>query len=282
MVWSFTGPALAGETAPPPAPAAEPAALETLAREVRELPLPERIAAVSHALLGAPYLTDPIGEGVAPDLDPPVRYDAFDCLTFVEEVLALTLPADPADAVIVRNALRYGGREVAYANRRHFMELQWIPEAVRGGWLIETTASYGATQHLEQTVTASTWEAWPDRVRFAMADHELPVGPMQLEVLPLDAAIRAAQRIKPGSLIMTVRSPRAGVPIWISHVGFVLAGPRAVFRHASRMGNPRRVRDHDLAWYLEHQRESASWPVLGVAIFEPQDTPHSAPGETGP
>ena len=45
----------------------------------------------SRAFLGLPYLNDAAGEGQGIDTDPPSRYDAFDCLTFVEEVLALTL-----------------------------------------------------------------------------------------------------------------------------------------------------------------------------------------------
>ena len=38
--------------------------------------------------LGAAYVADPLGEGVAPDSDPLVRDDAFDCVTFVEASLA--------------------------------------------------------------------------------------------------------------------------------------------------------------------------------------------------
>ena len=34
-----------------------------------------------------------------PDLDPIVRYDAFDCLTFVEEAMALAIGEDVDDVV---------------------------------------------------------------------------------------------------------------------------------------------------------------------------------------
>ena len=40
------------------------------------------------SFLGAPYMNSPLGEDVAPDSDPLIRFDAFDCTTFVETVLA--------------------------------------------------------------------------------------------------------------------------------------------------------------------------------------------------
>ena len=38
--------------------------------------------------LGAKYIRDPLGEELAPDTDPLIRTDAFDCTTFVETVMA--------------------------------------------------------------------------------------------------------------------------------------------------------------------------------------------------
>jgi len=58
------------------------------ARSAAGLPLAERMKAVSEPLLGLPYEIDGHGEGTGPDVDPPARYDAFDCVTFLEEVLA--------------------------------------------------------------------------------------------------------------------------------------------------------------------------------------------------
>src|SRR5262245_55177664 len=101
-----------------------PAEVLAVATAVRNRPLPERMGAVSSALLGRPYVSDPMGEGVLPDADPFARYDAFDCLTFAEEVLALTLAPDPVHAAEVRASLRYGDEPRDYVHRRHFMELQ--------------------------------------------------------------------------------------------------------------------------------------------------------------
>ena len=53
----------------------------------------ERLAIVSSAFLGRPYFWGPLGEGAEGDFDqyPLYRADLFDCLTFVETVLAVAL-----------------------------------------------------------------------------------------------------------------------------------------------------------------------------------------------
>ena len=170
-------------------PGSMPADVEAAARAARDLPVSERIERVSSAMLGVPYVRDPLGEGRAPDPDPLARYDGFDCQTYVEEVLALALSADPADAGRVRAAIRYGAGPIDYAHRRHFTELQWLPGNIADGWLVETTADYGAVQSLSATVDAATWASWKDRSKFAIPDALMPVGQMRLDILPMDAAI---------------------------------------------------------------------------------------------
>ena len=77
-----------------------PPHLIEVAAKVAQEPLPVRLEAVSEALLGRPYLIDPLGEGFGIDPDPLARYDAFDCLTFVEELLALVMAGDPTLSLI--------------------------------------------------------------------------------------------------------------------------------------------------------------------------------------
>lgn len=247
-----------------------PAEVAAVAEQVRNQPLPDRIAVISTALLGRPYVNDPMGEGTGVDPDPFARYDAFDCLTFVEEVLALSLAGDPEHAAEVRTSLRYGAGPADYVHRRHFMELQWVPGVVRDGWMRVTTGEYGKTVVLDKEVTAETWKSWAPRKNFAHTDEQLPIGTMHLEVLPLDEAAKAVSRIRPGSMMLTVRTDRAGVPLWITHVGLILhdAEGQPITRHATKIGTGG-TRDHGLAWYIDHLRTYDNWTVLGIAILEP-------------
>lgn len=246
-----------------------PPELARVVRDAANLPLPARLDAVSRALLDRPYVIDPLGEGVPPDPDPLARYDVFDCLTFVEEVLALSLAGDLGHVGAVRNALRYGDAPPGYAARRHFMELQWIPGNVDAGWLRVTTGDFGEVVHLERAWTAANWANWAGRAKFHHTDAELPVGTMALDVLPLATARAVADRIPPGSILLTVRSDQPWKPLWITHVGFVFRGDdgRAIVRHATKTSG--RTRDGSLEAYLEKLETYPNWPVLGVAILEP-------------
>ena len=236
-----------------------PADVLERATSVRDRPLPERITAIS----------DPLGEGEGHDADPFARYDAFDCLTYVEEVMALSLSGDPAGAATVRNALRYGDQTPRYGTRRHFMELQWIPGNIADGWLRDSTKDYGPTVLLEREVTASTWSNWGRRSLFQLTDEELPLGTMHLDVLTVEEAKKVVNQIRPGSILLTVREDRPWVPIWVTHVGIVIVtedGPKV--RHATKMGSGG-TRDHDLNWYLDHIATYSNWKTLGVSILEP-------------
>ncbi len=285
MAWWWLSVAFAGpeqftdeETAPAtprssqPAIGQMPAELIDRAASVADQPLADRMAAISEVLLGLPYVLDPLGEGTGLDADPFARYDAYDCLTYTEEVLSLSLAGDPVHAAAIRNDLRYGDGPRDYVHRRHFMELQWVPGVIRSGWLRNTTSSYGEIEVLHKEVTAATWAGWRARARFAHADDELPVGPMRLEVLPLEQAIVAADEIRPGSVLLTVRTNRPGVPIWITHVSFVIADGQGgtTMRHATKIGSGG-TRDHGVRWYLEHLRSYTNWPVAGVTILEPTE-----------
>ncbi len=262
----------------PPAPLKPPAtpplgalpdALRDGAERSLDLPLPARMKAVSEPLLGLPYLVDPLGEGSGHDPDPLARYDAFDCLTFVEEVLALALAGDPVHAAPIRLGLRYDGSP-SYADRHHFMELQWIPSAIADGWLRDATGDYGATVRFEREVTDSLWRNWSGRAAFALTDEQLPTGLMGLDVLPLDEAIAAADRLRPGSIVLTVREDRPWVPLWITHLGIVIEHDGArLFRHASRMKSGPVTRDNRLRPYLELLGSYKNWKTAGVVVLEP-------------
>ncbi|MCB9666235.1 MAG: DUF1460 domain-containing protein [Alphaproteobacteria bacterium] len=257
----------------PPAPVPRhpvPAAVAEAEVRTRGAPLAERMRAVSTPLLGAPYAADPEGEGFGHDPDPPARYDAFDCLTFVEAVLALTLGDGPEATSRLRATLRYGDQPPGHAARHHFMEAEWIPGALAAGLLRDTTARYGTPARHTRVLTAEDWARWPDRAAFPHPDERLPQGELSIAYLPLDAARQAVGRLTPGSVLLVVRADRADHPFWVTHLGLVLdVDGRRVLRHASQMRSARKVTDTGLAWYLDHLATYRVWPVAGVVVLEP-------------
>lgn len=270
------GPPPGGTRAPPrqvPERWTVPPEVAAAVRAVADRPVGVRMEAASRSFLGLPYVNDAAGEGDDADPDPPSRYDAFDCLTFVEEVLALALAGDPLDAPAIRDALRYQGAP-AYQNRRHFMEAEWVPAAIRNGLLEDVTGRIGQARLLEKEVTARTWAGWGRRTRLfgRIPDERLPVGTWTLPFLDLDEAERVARDIPAGAILLTVRTPRDGVPIAVTHISAVvpLEDGSLRMRHATRMG-VRSVRDDYVEWYVRHLRDYVNWPSLGVSILLPRE-----------
>jgi len=240
------------------------------ARALRDRPIAERMEVVSRPFLDLPYTNEAAGEGEGADRDPPARYDTFDCLTFVEEVLSLAMAGDPLYAPAVRDAFRYRGAP-SYADRRHFMEAQWVPDAVANGLLEDVTAQLGPAKRLTHEVTADTWRRWRKRAVFRLPDEALPTGRWSLDYLDLDAAEAAVASIRPGSVLLTLRTPRDWAPIATTHISLVVQTEDGIrMRHATRMG-AQKVRDDRLDWYVTHLRDYTNWPALGIAVLEPRE-----------
>jgi len=252
-----------------------PEPIAKAAHDHRNAPIGQRITAISEAMMGTPYLNDATGEGTAPDFDPPARYDAFDCLTFVEEVLALSLAPDVRGAAAVRNSLRYGdGQPTTYEDRLHFMLQQWVPQAIEAGWVRDITAELGETRLMQKKVTLRNWQWWKGRKLFLLPDERLPTGTFRMQVLTPGSAWDVAPEIPDGAIVLTVRESKDHVPIIVTHLGFKVSSAvpdKPFFRHATKMGKRPRVRNDWLRWYVEHNRWYHWWPVAGFTVLMPQE-----------
>lgn len=234
-------------------------------------PLGIRMKLVTEDLLGKPYLLNGIGELQEPDPDPLVRYDGFDCLTFVEEAIALSLGRTPDSVEQIRKELRYGEGPVSYENRNHFMVSQWIPNAIEKGYLTDITHTLGETHVVSKKITRRTWERWRGRHHFFVTPDQFPVGTYRMGVLSLDAAFKAIPDIPEGALVVVVRQNNPYNPVWITHLGFVVrhSDTDVRIRHATKMGGGV-VKEHHLKWYFEHIRIYLA-PMEGVLILMPQE-----------
>ena len=242
-----------------------------LMESLRDASIGERVRAHSESWLGLPYLDGGFGEGGGVDPDPMIRRDAFDCLTLVEEVLALSLATDPAGVHAIRMGLRYrNGGPATYENRRHFMLAEWIPGTIEEGWMEEITSNYEGAERMHWEVSSDTWAGWSKRHLFPLADTRLPVGAEEFWYLPIDAALAAVNDIPPGTVVFTLRQPFAHLPIAITHVGIVVDTGQPTLRHATKIGDDM-VKDHPLEWYIDHLRTYVNWPAAGVILLAPRE-----------
>lgn len=96
---------------------------------------------ISNYFLGKPYLLGALGEGDRGKYDqfPLYRTDAFDCITYVETVLALTFSNNLHEFKKTLPKLRYKDGIISYPTRNHFPSVDWNPNNQKQNFLKDIT-----------------------------------------------------------------------------------------------------------------------------------------------
>ena len=233
-------------------------------------PIAARLEQVTRPLLDAPYVLSPLGEGpgATPDADPRLRFDAFDCTTFVETGLALALSSSLEDVRARLDLIRYQSGVVDFAARRHFPEAEWIPALVAAGLLEDITRAVGGNDVVveRKRIGPDIWARTKHPGLPPLQLSRIPDGTFALDVWPLAAAASAPTRIPDGTVLHLVRADFRNVPVRVSHQGLVLTVKgQKVLRHAAdRLHH--RVVDEPLDRYFARMARYAKWPVTGVHL----------------
>ncbi|ADO73702.1 N-acetylmuramoyl-L-alanine amidase-like domain-containing protein [Stigmatella aurantiaca] len=231
-------------------------------------PLAERLLHVSERFLGTPYLASPLGEGTGVDPDPTFRLDAVDCLTFVEQSMALSLARNDAEVEPLLERIRYASTPV-YEDRNHLMEAQWLPNNVRKGFVVDVTRRYGGedTVRVQKVLTPLTWKSKSSQ-SLTLPPERQPRGTFALNMLPLDRILAHARQVPSGTILLVLRDDLPLKATRITHLGFIVQkGRRTWLRHAAR-NRYGRVVDEDLESFLARNAKYDKWKVTGVSLFE--------------
>ncbi|MFZ9886559.1 MAG: N-acetylmuramoyl-L-alanine amidase-like domain-containing protein [Myxococcota bacterium] len=270
LVWSLAGWILSSSAAAFTAPTAHDvqSAIEHARHETSTA---KRLRIVSDPFVGAPYAVSPLGEGKphSPDPDPTIRFDAFDCTTFVETTMALAIADSLDDAQVLLDHLRYRRGERDFLARRHFPEAEWLPELIALGFLTDITRSVGA-RDVSVATKALNPRVWAQRKRpshLELPDDRIPKGVFSVDTWSLDNARRGQTLIPPGTLLNVVRADFSSVPVRVSHQGLVVEkGGRLFLRHAAdRMYHA--VVDEPLDAFFRRMQQYRRWPVVGVNLL---------------
>ncbi len=234
------------------------------------LTLPERLLRVSERFLGTPYVHSPLGEGQGVDPDPPFRLDAVDCLTFVEQTLAMSLARADTEVAGLLERLRYANAPT-YEERNHLMEAQWLPNNQRKGFLLDVTRTLGGedTVRVRKTLTAQSWKS-PSSLSLGLPRERQVEGTFELDMIPLERVMTHARQVPSGSILVVLREDMPYKATRITHLGFVVQkGKRTWLRHARRGADGAgRVVDEDLESFLARNAKYDKWRVTGVSLFE--------------
>lgn len=201
--------------------------------------------------MGAKYVNDPLGEGRAPDSDPLIRDDAFDCTTFVETVLA-------HGDVDTLNKIRYKNGEIDFINRNHFIETDWLPN--NSNIVKNVSAQYGQTALRHVVINRAAWLR-----RMHNIDSDTAVVATDIEYIPYDN-ITTLKTDRPMIVLFIVgntgKSDIIGTDLAVVHMGFLM--PNGMLRHASSTAE--RVVDVPVSEYIADRRQNKN--NLGITLLE--------------
>lgn len=227
--------------------AATPAQWDALFTQAATLAPAQRIAFwADFTAVGAVYSPDPLGEGPAaePDSDPLCNFAHIDCVTYLEQVVALANSNDNTQFMTKLQAIRYRESQIAYRWRNHYFVSDWLPN---NGWLLQDISeSVGGDkcQTMTKTISRATFFAekgLPDCQDIADETHTT-------SYIPRDKITQIIPKLRTGDVvIMVINKPG----IIAGHVGLIRnTAPEMSLQHASSLG--KKVLMQPLLEYLKN------------------------------
>lgn len=194
-----------------------------------------RITHVSRLFLGGPYVENPLGGGPLSLERFRISFDGFDCVTYLETVIALARSKTPTAFVRELRDLRYRRGTVDWARRNHYM-IDWLARNL----------SHGAVKDLTQGRDTIT------KTRELNIVSGIPAKNVTLRLFPKRAFGRIRKLIRTGDLVLFV-STRKNLDVF--HAGIaVRMDDQVLLRHASRSAG--KVIEQDLRTFLKDHRMS--------------------------
>lgn len=238
--------------------------------------------------IGKPYLMFPSGEGPNAyfDKNPLYRTDVFDCMTYVNTVLALVYSNNLTEFQKTFKQLSYADGKVMFLTRHHFVTGDWNESNAKAGFIQDITSTLknaNKTSPVLYAVTTIDKPNWyrmmsPERIRvffypgnkqakqllLALREQSSEVAPLKVSTpyIPLSAFFSANgvpnntlfKQIPSGAVIEIVKpnwdlTRYIGTHLNVSHLGIAIRTSEGLmFREASL--DKKRVIDIPLTSYL--------------------------------
>ena len=220
----------------------------------------DRLIYFSKVLEGKPYKLGPTGEGTEGVVDPKPLLNLleFDCVTYIESVMALAMSSNSDQIIPQLNAIRYFSDSISYTTRKHFFIEDWIYKSPE---YVQTVHFPGDTTHVRTTGKQFFFNLKNLPFLEENPSTSLSYVPYQKALLLLDNW-DSNKPYKPflGVAFVTPK-PKW---IWVSHTGFLDAteGGNPKLRHASSKN--KQVITQDFKEYLISRKGK----ILGVYFFE--------------
>ena len=177
--------------------------------------LRSRLDEISARFLGLPYAEGLLGGGLEVPEVFRVSLEAFDCVTYMETVLALASSAELSEFVDKIRRIRYERGKIDWFNRNHYM-VDWAKNNEQSGFIANMT--FGP-ETLEKSCTLALIAGRPERTT-------------TFRYFPTLSLPKLGELIETGDLIFFVSTMRA---LDVFHTGLLVKrGSQILMRHATR------------------------------------------------
>lgn len=205
--------------------------------KIETLSVGKRISAIAHFFVGTPYVGGLLDKGSKEQLVVDLR--EMDCVTFVDQVLALAMSkgsSDPNDFVQNLKKLRYRGGIVSYTERLHY-STDWLWEMSRCGILSDVTQVCGGEKlHKEINYMSTHADRYPRLEQdvgavVLISEIENMMSKRECFYIPKDKMSTASSMIRDGDILLFTTTIKG---LDTSHVGIAVRnGGSLVLAHAS-------------------------------------------------
>jgi len=265
-----------------------------------------QINALSEYFLEAEYILGPLGEGEAGQFDqqPLYRTDAFDCVTYVETVIALANSNNLEGFKQHMLDIRYENDKPSFLNRNHFTSVDWNKNNIHKGYINDVTYKFTDESGTPVALVAETIinkPGWYQKFKANRLELLNPTTEAETEKL-LDKLRNLANKVQQeqGAMLYIPLSklfdrngepnqhlfdqiPHASIidiirPNWnlkkligtnlnVSHFGFAIRdNGELYYREASSVAN--KIIDVPLTEYLQQYANNPNSAVKGIAVLE--------------
>jgi N-acetylmuramoyl-L-alanine amidase-like len=197
--------------------------------------LGQRIARISSHFLGRPYIVAPLeGDATSPEVFK-VSLDGFDCVTYIETVLALAQSRTLDEFIDAMRLMRYERGEINWRCRNHYM-LDWARNNEERGIIRDLTEG-AATVEKTRTLRAVTG---------------LPHKKISFRCFPKRNLPHVSSLIQTGDFILFASTRKL---LDVFHTGLLIKDDETILmRHATRAAGA--VIEQDLTSFLDAHRMS--------------------------
>ncbi len=225
--------------------------------------LAERFDFILSGMVGVPYAVDPLGREPGADSapEPLIDLDAVDCVTYIEQGLAIALSRNPDDVPDLLARIRYRRGKIGYLTRNHYFSADWIPS---NSWLLEDiTGALAGDNAVTITKTINKRKFFEEKgyVFHNRTSSSIPSEKITVttRIIPPDRLDRVNTLIKAGDIIPITTDTKG---IVVRHVGEAAHDDKGglLLRHAS--SRARRVIQEPLDEYLVSFASPAGFKVL--------------------